>query len=445
METPSLMKELTIEQVKEWTDAKSFKNGEKYFTKGEVQARTHTSSAIFAKVTGSKNYQVSIRFQEKKLETHCTCPAYRRNKYCKHVVAALIAWIQEPDSFALIDDQQLEERKEQFKTKKKKKTKKEKEQLMAEGLDLVEKLIMEITHQGFDMVSEQTIATFSELSEFVKSYKLRRLGHLLTELKEELQTDRNARRIIQLLGDCWFTVAAIRKHLNGELTDKAMLDELVGKTWRKTELEKVERLILLELGYEVQKLKSGFKVETSIFIDLEQGSLFTEKQITPLKVKSVSPKTSYHQMIEVNEAYLYPGREPRRIKLESFTVRGLTDQDVESLSRFALTSLDQIVRQVQANDAYLFPHPDHYVLFQPKRVIEKDHQIYLVDENGQIYPLMSNYRLKTYAKVFQPDFLLLRVTSEFQLYVISIVSMKTPSDLNDLHQLPIIKLSKGYW
>jgi uncharacterized Zn finger protein len=433
----------TLEQIESWTDKNSWKNGQKYFAAGEVQDRFRTETTVFAIVKGSKEYRVSFRMGDEKPETHCTCPAYRRNKFCKHVVATLIAWVKEADTFIRMEENALESKKEQFKTKRERKKKSDKDGLINQGLDLVEKLVQEIGNRGFSMVSEESVGTLQELSEFVKSHKLRRLGNLLTELREELRSGNDPHRIFRLLSDAWFTASAIRKAKSGEWKNADSLDELIGKTWRKNELEPVKGLALLELAYMAEHLKSGFKVETSVFVDLKSGAFFTEKQITPRRI-SAQPKRSYSGVLEVAEGYLYPGREPRRIKLEQFVERSVQPDDVAACFPFAATHASQLYEKVREDRSFLFPQSELFILFRPHEVLQRKKEYLAVDESGKSVPLLfpAGWQSTGRSLAGLRCFLVFgRILTEprISLQVHSVLTAEIPDDPRWLADFPVCK------
>ncbi|MFC7442541.1 hypothetical protein [Laceyella putida] len=300
-----------------------------------------------------------------------------------------------------------------------------------------------MVQQGYSMVSEQSIATFAELSEFVKSYKLRRLGNILTSLKEELHFHpTNQIEIARLLSDAWFTVAAIRKHLQDGLKNPVLLDELVGKTWRKTELERVSGLNLVELGYERQLLTSGFIVETSMLIDLNQGTLFAEKQITPQKM-NISSKASYFQVLEADSAYLYPGQEPRRIKLESFRQRTLTHTDLDRLVPYAVSSFQPLLTQLQEQASSLFPQEEICALIHPKLLVQAGNVVYAIDQQHRMLRVAEKSRggLKRLVKEFADGLLFgkLLLTDQPVLSVLSFIPLDSPTHARYLYTWPMMK------
>jgi len=70
------------------TDA-VFERGETYRKEGRIQQLDRFDDLVTAAVSGSKLYDVTIKFGGRSLDTKCTCP-YDGGGDCKHVVAVLL-------------------------------------------------------------------------------------------------------------------------------------------------------------------------------------------------------------------------------------------------------------------------------------------------------------------------------------------------------------------
>jgi len=76
----------------------SFDRGWGYYTGGAVLQRTRLEDGIETRVAGTYTYQVTVRETPGGLWAFCTCP-YDWGGDCKHIVATLLAWLHEPESF----------------------------------------------------------------------------------------------------------------------------------------------------------------------------------------------------------------------------------------------------------------------------------------------------------------------------------------------------------
>ena len=74
----------------------SYARGVDYYHSGTVESATLRGSQLFAAVPGSEwdPYQVGVTFLGSDFTASCTCP-YEWEGYCKHVVAAVLAVIDE--------------------------------------------------------------------------------------------------------------------------------------------------------------------------------------------------------------------------------------------------------------------------------------------------------------------------------------------------------------
>src|SRR5690348_18509800 len=92
-----------LERLRDLAGDASYKAGRDYLKKGAVQSGTVAGgTTAHAVVVGSTGYRVSVGFAGEPKVT-CTCPAHRRNKHCKHVVALCVALAERPEEFTLTE------------------------------------------------------------------------------------------------------------------------------------------------------------------------------------------------------------------------------------------------------------------------------------------------------------------------------------------------------
>jgi hypothetical protein len=95
---------LTEDEIGEQTDTNSFSRGRSYFRNGHIVNPVRRGDTIEAECLGSEidPYQVKAKLRSagKKgsnpQSSSCTCP---RGGFCKHIVALLLAWIDDPEQF----------------------------------------------------------------------------------------------------------------------------------------------------------------------------------------------------------------------------------------------------------------------------------------------------------------------------------------------------------
>ena len=96
---------LTKKAIQQRCDAQVYERGLDYYRSGRVQRRLRTVRGLKATVQGTIAYDVSITERRGKLITICTCPYGQTwDGDCKHIVAVLLAWLEEPESFAAVKD-----------------------------------------------------------------------------------------------------------------------------------------------------------------------------------------------------------------------------------------------------------------------------------------------------------------------------------------------------
>jgi hypothetical protein len=76
----------------------SFDRGWNYYTGGALRGRVRLDDGLETRVSGTYTYRVTVRESPGGLVTWCTCP-YDWGGDCKHIVATLLAWLHEPESF----------------------------------------------------------------------------------------------------------------------------------------------------------------------------------------------------------------------------------------------------------------------------------------------------------------------------------------------------------
>jgi hypothetical protein len=81
----------------------SLSRGRDYYTGGAVRQRMRTDDGLETRVAGTHTYRVTVRETPGGLLAYCTCP-YDWGGDCKHIVATLLAWLHEPESFRAAAD-----------------------------------------------------------------------------------------------------------------------------------------------------------------------------------------------------------------------------------------------------------------------------------------------------------------------------------------------------
>lgn len=85
---------LTQETIREHSGFRAFRDGHKYFERGQVYGLLEDHNSIRAKVLGLYEYSVQLRLSGAELDHECTCPAGKQS-FCKHTVAVGLTWLTE--------------------------------------------------------------------------------------------------------------------------------------------------------------------------------------------------------------------------------------------------------------------------------------------------------------------------------------------------------------
>ena len=87
---------ITEDDVRAKVTDQSYDRGVDYYHAGTVESATLRGNQLFAAVQGSEwdPYQVGVTFSGSDFTAGCTCP-YDWGGYCKHVVATLLAFIDD--------------------------------------------------------------------------------------------------------------------------------------------------------------------------------------------------------------------------------------------------------------------------------------------------------------------------------------------------------------
>jgi hypothetical protein len=89
---------LTEADIRARSSEASFKRGQSYYTGGAIKHRLRHEASLEAQVSGTQTYRVTVWVAADRVKATCTCP-YDQGGDCKHIVATLLAWVHEPESF----------------------------------------------------------------------------------------------------------------------------------------------------------------------------------------------------------------------------------------------------------------------------------------------------------------------------------------------------------
>ena len=90
----SLSKALTDAVIRRLAGAQSYQRGLDYFRQGHVASLEEGGGNLRAVVRGAGNYAVTLTSDDDVLDYSCDCPTGADSEFCKHCVAAGLAWLE---------------------------------------------------------------------------------------------------------------------------------------------------------------------------------------------------------------------------------------------------------------------------------------------------------------------------------------------------------------
>lgn len=92
--------------ITHWTDDVYFQRGQKYYEQGAIYEQRIQGMAIKSKCSGSQApfYRQEVLFDNKGIKSEeCSCPV-GDGGHCKHTVALLLTWVNDPNSFQEVEE-----------------------------------------------------------------------------------------------------------------------------------------------------------------------------------------------------------------------------------------------------------------------------------------------------------------------------------------------------
>ncbi|BAP57667.1 hypothetical protein THII_3370 [Thioploca ingrica] len=101
-----MIPKLTSKDIQKWTDEKYFQRGHSYFQGDAIYEQRRLGMTIKSKCSGTQApfYRQEVTFNEKGIQSaKCSCPVGAGGR-CKHVVALLLTWVEDSESFQEIEN-----------------------------------------------------------------------------------------------------------------------------------------------------------------------------------------------------------------------------------------------------------------------------------------------------------------------------------------------------
>lgn len=296
--------------------------------------------------SGNQPYDVSIDLADVSQPTfRCSCPS--RKFPCKHSLGLLLLYASSPDQFkprepssdliakrekkAVRAEKQAEKATTPRKVNKAALAKKTSTQ--RDGLDLLEKLVVDLVNAGqwyessrLDTIQRQA----KQLSDAYLPGAMHDLNSLVLLGRDpQIGDDERLARGAELIARLWTAVRKGRAYLEEKLSGDesqaeadALIEDVLGKTWQLAELKEKgyfkTNLSLLELAFETTDSQARReRIEISHVVELNDGTIYQAIAYRPFKgMQFIPEQPSYHQPLLVAEAAVYPGFLNRRIRWE---------------------------------------------------------------------------------------------------------------------------------
>lgn len=309
-------------------DSDELKKGTELFDRKELTNLARHGGKLFGEAKGSQAspYKVTVAFSETSasVRASCTCKASWSRPFCKHAAALLVAWSRAPEAFAVAEGPPAGAAGEPRKRAAVKRGKVLAGDLMKQGVEQVVTLVRELGASGVAALGEDRLPQIRALGENLREYKLRRLSARTLDLAALLEAAAGAAGTVsplaytELMADLLLTARKLAKHqAGGEPLDPRHVEELVGKTWAKGDLQPVVGLDLVEYAYTTRVTSDQFVIYESRFFDLTSGTHYSEKQIQPLAFRNaegVKPSRAGAALTGLRGGR-YPGYPPFRLKI----------------------------------------------------------------------------------------------------------------------------------
>jgi len=80
-----------VDTLQELAGEKTFARGANYFRNGDVQILSLSPKRVVAQVAGTEDYRTELTGRGDDIDGDCSCPAFRDQGFCKHMVATALA------------------------------------------------------------------------------------------------------------------------------------------------------------------------------------------------------------------------------------------------------------------------------------------------------------------------------------------------------------------
>jgi hypothetical protein len=372
-------------------NADAIKNGRALLVKGKfVQLHIDAGETLLfgqCQGSGAQPYSCSADFARTDQPTYrCSCPS--RQFPCKHCIGLMFAYVFKKSSFTPADiPADLAEKREKLATRvEKKKEDADKPKVVnksalakkitaqLEGLDLLEKLTLDITRIGIGNMNAKTAREIEEKAKQLGNAYLPGAQAALHRYTKLFNGDDGTidPKVAGVRGEAVFSEALDqlgrlhsivkegRSYLQRRLDDPDLKPEVetsiaawLGHAWQLAEL-KAAGLVqndveLLQLAFNSHDdVARQEYVDTGVWMNLNTGRIQTTQTFRPYKAaKYIKSDDSFFQIAQVKELCVYPGDVNPRIRWDAMAPRQVEARDLEKARGHARGDFAAVIKEVK--------------------------------------------------------------------------------------------------
>jgi SWIM zinc finger len=374
-------------------NADATKNGRALVIKGKFLALhiDADETMLFGQCQGSgkEPYTCSSDFARPEQPTHrCSCPS--RQFPCKHCVGLMFAYVLKKPSFSTADvPADLAEKREKLATRVEKKKEEtaapktvnktalsKKVQAQLEGLDLLEKLTLDLTRIGIGNMNAKSAHEIEEKAKQLgNAYlpgaqaALHRYTTLFRGDDGHFDSKNSAGGADAVFSEALDQLSRLRSivkqgraYLQRRLDDPELKPETetsiaawLGHAWQLSEL-KAAGLVrmdaeLLQLAFNSHDdIARQEYVDTGVWLNLGTGQIQITQNFRPYKAaKFIKSDDTFFAIAQVKELCIYPGDVNPRIRWEGMVPRPVEPRDLERVRAHARPDFAAVVKEVKTN------------------------------------------------------------------------------------------------
>jgi hypothetical protein len=335
--------------------------------------------------SGKSPYEVSCDFTRADQPTYrCSCPS--RQFPCKHCIGLMYAYVGNAASFSVADvPAGLAEKRDKLAARVEKKKEEpakpktvnkaalsKKIQAQLDGLDLLERLALDLTRIGIGNMNAKSAREIEDKAKQLgNAYlpgaqaALHRYTKLFTDESGKYGSTVAAGEAIfsealDQLARLHSLVKQGRAYLQRRLDDPELKPETstsiaawLGHAWQLSELRAAGLVVnnaeLIQLAFNsYDDVARQELIDTGMWMNLADGRIYLTQNFRPYKAaKYIKSEDSFFQVAQVQELCVYPGDVNPRVRWEGMTPRPATADDFERLRSHARGDFAAVIKDVK--------------------------------------------------------------------------------------------------